>query len=77
MEKIISFLKESNRYKHLIGGLLVGLFAMSSWTAIYSAIVAASCLELNDKLKGYYWDWVDWLITILGGTIAAILWLFL
>lgn len=77
MNKIISFLKESNRYKHLIGGLLVGLFAMSSWTAIYSAVVAASCLELKDKLKGYYWDWFDWFLTVVGGGIAAIIWLFL
>lgn len=77
MNKIISFLKESNRYKHLLGGLLVGLFALSSWTAIYSAIVAASCLELKDKLTGNYWDWIDWLMTFCGGAIAAILWLFL
>lgn len=74
MNKIISFLKESNRYKHLLGGLLVGLFALSSWTAIYSAIVAASCLELKDKLTGNYWDWIDWFTTISGGAIAAILW---
>ena len=77
MDKFISFLKDSNRYKHLIGGLLVGLFALSSWAAIYSAIVAASCLELKDKLRGCYWDWGDWLTTIAGGGIAAILWLFL
>lgn len=25
MNKIIEFLKQSNRYKHLIGGLLVGI----------------------------------------------------
>lgn len=74
MNKIISFLKESNRYKHLIGGLLVGLFAMSSWTAIYSAVVVASCLELMDKLKDYYWDWPDWLLMVGGGGIAAIFW---
>lgn len=77
MEKIISFLKESNRYKHLIGGLLVGLLALTPWAAIYSAAVAASCLELKDKLKGYYRDWFDWLMTIVGGGIAAIIWLFL
>ena len=77
MNKIISFLKESNRYKHLLGGLLVGLFALSSWTAIYSAIVAASCLELKDKLTGNYWDWIDWLMTASGGAIAAFIWLFL
>lgn len=52
MNKIFSFLKKSNRYKHLVGGLLVGLCALSPWAAIYSAIIAASCLELKDKLHG-------------------------
>lgn len=77
MNKFFSFLKKSNRYKHLIGGLLVGLCALSTWNAIYSAFVAASCLELKDKLKGCNWDWIDWAITVTGGTVAAILWLFL
>ena len=53
MNKIFSFLKKSNRYKHLIGGLLVGLCALSPWAAIYSAIIAASCLELKDKLLAH------------------------
>ena len=49
MNKIISFLKESDRYKHLIGGFIVGLLALTPWTAIYAAAVAASCLELKDS----------------------------
>ena len=52
MNKIIEFLKQSNRYKHLIGGLLVGILAFTPWTALYAAAVAACCLELKDKLKG-------------------------
>ena len=55
MNKIIEFLKQSNRYKHLIGGLLVGILAFTPWTALYAAAVAASCLELKDKLKGGLW----------------------
>ena len=77
MNKIISFLKESDRYKHLIGGFIVGLLALTPWTAIYAAVVAASCLELKNKLKGCYWDWLDWILTLVGGGIAAIIWLFL
>ena len=77
MNKIISILKESDRYKHLIGGCIVGLLALTPWTAIYAAAVAASCLELKDKLKGCYWDWLDWILTLVGGGIAAIFWLFL
>lgn len=75
MNKIISFLKKSNRYKHLIGGLLVGLCAMSPWSGVYSAVVAASCLELKDKLHGCTWDWTDWACTAIGGLVAAIFWL--
>lgn len=75
MNKIFSFLKKSNCYKHLIGGLLVGLCALSPWAAIYSAIIAASCLELKDKLHGCQWDWIDWACTVLGGIIAMSFWL--
>ena len=65
MDKIISFLREKNRFKRLIIGLLVGLFAFNPWTAIYSATVLASCLELKNKLRGSYWDWLDWILTLL------------
>ena len=75
MNKIISFLKESNRYKHLIGGFLVGLCAMSPWGAVCSAVVAASCLEFKDRQHGCTWDWTDWACTVIGGLAAATLWL--
>ncbi len=71
MNKIITFLRQSNRYKHLLGGFLVGLLAFSPWAAMYAAMVAASCLELKDKLRGSYWDWLDWGLTVIGGATAA------
>lgn len=74
MNKIISFLKKSNRYKHLVGGFIVGLCALSPWSAIYSAIIAASCLELKDKLHGCPWDWIVWACTVFGGFIAMLFW---
>lgn len=74
MNKIISFLSKSSRYKHLVGGFMVGLCALSPWTAIYSAIVAASYLELKDRLHGSPWDWIDWLCTVSGGFIAMLFW---
>lgn len=74
MNKIIEFLKQSNRYKHLIGGLLVGILAFTPWTALYAAAVAASCLELKDKLKGGLWDWIDWSLTVIGGILSALFW---
>lgn len=75
MNKIFLFFKTSNRYKYLIGGFLVGLFALGTLPALYSAAIAASCLKLKDKLHGSYWDWLDWLLTVAGGAAAAIFWL--
>lgn len=77
MNKFFQFLKTSNRYKHLVGGFLVGLLALSPFTAIYAATVAASCLELKDKLHGCYWDWLDWCMTVAGGAAASLIWLLL
>lgn len=72
MNKILSFLSKSNRYKHLIGGFVVGVLALSPYGALYSAVVAASCLELKDKLSGCSWDWIDWGLTVAGAIIPAI-----
>mgnify|MGYP000069721240 CR=1 FL=1 len=49
----------SNRYKHLVGGLMVGLLGFTPWTAIYATVVAACCLELKDALRGGLWDWIE------------------
>ena len=73
MNKFFSFFAASNRYKHLIGGFIVATLAGSCYAAIYAAAVAASCHELKDRQNGNLWDWTDWLCTILGGIIAALL----
>ena len=72
MNKIFSFFAASNRYKHLLGGFFVAALAGSFYAALYAAAVAASCLELKDRLYGNRWDWTDWLCTLLGGLLAAI-----
>lgn len=69
MNKIFSFFAASNRYRHFIGGFIVATLAGSFYAAIYAAAVAASCLELKDRLYGNLWDWTDWLCTVLGGII--------
>lgn len=74
---MIEFLKESNRLKHLIGGFVVGLLSLNWWCAIYATIVAASCLELKDKLYGNKWDWIDFVMTIVGGMIPTLIYYFL
>lgn len=69
------FFRCSNRWKHLLGGMFVGICSLSVFSAMYSAAVAASCLELKDVLHGCRWDWVDWALTVFGGCISATLWL--
>lgn len=54
-------------------GFIVATLAGSFYAAIYAAAVAASCLELKDRLTGNLWDWTDWLCTVLGGIIAALM----
>lgn len=73
MSKIFNWLKESNRWKHLLGGLLIGFGANSIYCAAYAGIGIASALELKDKLWGGKWDWYDWIVTILGTTIGQLI----
>lgn len=70
MENIISWLKESHRLQHVVGGLAIGLLSDSNYCATISGLVVASSLELKDKLWGGKWDWVDWALTI-GGVIVG------
>lgn len=71
MKKNIEFLKISNHGYHLVGGFTIGIFAFSPHGALYAAGVAASCLELKDRLWGGRWDWVDRSMTAIGGAAAA------
>lgn len=75
MKKIIQFLKKSNHYKPLIGGFMVGLLACSPWAALYSAVVAATYLEIKDKMYSNFYDWTDWSLSVGGGVFAALFWL--
>lgn len=72
MNKIFKFIAVSNRYKYLIGGFIVAALAGSFYASVHAAVVAASCLELKDRLYGNTWDWLDWFCTLIGGVIAAI-----
>lgn len=44
MKKIIEWIKQSNRWKHLLGGILIGLGANDWYCAAYSGIGIASAL---------------------------------
>ena len=64
MKKLWNWLKESNRWKHLAIGAMIGLlFNNLIYTAICATMVAVA-LEYKDKAYGGKWDWIDWSITV-------------
>lgn len=67
MRKVIKWLKESNRYKHLIGGVLIGAGANSLYCAAYAGMGVATALELKDRMWGGKADIIDWGLTVGGG----------
>lgn len=70
MNKLITWLTTSNRHLHLLGGVLIGLFADGLYCVAYAVILTASALEFKDIRWGGRWDWIDWLMTILGGALG-------
>ena len=57
--------KESNRNKHFLYAIPCGLIG----TELFVAGLATG-MEFKDKLYGNKWDWIDWLMTMVGGLIG-------
>lgn len=68
--KVIEWLKASNRWKHLVGGLLIGLGADSWYCACYTGVGVGAALELKDVLWGGSWDWIDLGLTAVGAVVG-------
>lgn len=67
----MSWFTESNRWKHFLGGFILGLLSLGDWyTALLVGLTVSSTLELKDKLWGGKWDWTDWIITIAGTAVG-------
>lgn len=73
MKKVIKWIKESNRWKHLAGGVLIGLGADSDYCAAYAGLGVASAIELKDKLYGEKWDWIDFALTVSGVIVGRLI----
>ena len=70
MKRIWQWLKDSNRLKHLLLGVGVGLGANDWYCAEYVGIGVAGSLEF----KYYQWggkpDWIDFMLTFVGVNIG-------
>ena len=64
------WLKESNRQKHFLYAIPIGLVF-----TILCVLGVASGLEFKDKQYGNQWDWLDWLATMLGGMVGQLLYI--
>lgn len=70
MKKIWKWLGESNRWKHLLGGVAIGFAGDSSYCSAYVGVGVASALEYKDSAHGGKWDWIDWGLTVGGALIG-------
>lgn len=62
------WLKESNRQKHFLYAVPIGLVF-----TILCVLGVASGMEFKDKEYGNQWDWLDWTATILGGLVGQLI----
>lgn len=66
MKKLVDWFKESNRWKHLLGGMLIGLGANDWYCAAYTGAGVGAAMEFKDRQWGGKWDWVDLGLTFAG-----------
>ena len=62
------WLKESNRQKHLLYAIPIGLVF-----TILAVLGCAFCMEFKDKEYGNKFDWLDIAATMIGGAIGQLL----
>ena len=73
MKKLLTWLNTSNRWKHLTGGILIGLGADGNYCAAYAGIGVAAALDLTDRLWGGKWDWIDFGLTVAGVFVGRLI----
>lgn len=85
INKYLGWLKDSNRSKHMKGGMLVFIVMLavcltlgvglspSTVIAFVATVIVAVAVDYKDKLYGNTFDWLDVLATVLlPGLIAVI-----
>ena len=70
MVKFLDWFKDSNRSKHFIGGVIIGIFSNSPYCAAYTGIGVAGALEFKDYQWGGRPDWIDFGVTVTGVAIG-------
>ena len=66
-EKLKKSFLESNRWKHFIYAIPIGLVF-----SILCVLGVSSGMEYKDYAYKTKWDWIDWTYTMLGGLIGQL-----
>lgn len=72
MAKIIEWFKDSNRWKHLLGGFIIGLLCNGWYCAALCGTGVAGALEFKDWQWGGKPDIIDFLLTVGGVAMGYI-----
>lgn len=73
MKKLLEFLKKSNRYKHLLAGILLGFLASTFYCALLAGTTAGGALEFKDKEYGNTFDYIDVACTLTGTLLGFLI----
>lgn len=71
--KMFAWLREGNRYKHLLGGVVIGVLSNTDYCASLSGVGIASALEYKDRAHGGAWDWIDFALTLTGVIVGRLI----
>ena len=70
MKKIWQWLAKSNRWKHLLGGIAIGLPCEDWYMAAYAGLAVGCAMEYKDYQHGGKPDWIDAALTLAGTLVA-------
>ena len=72
MKRLKEWLSKSNRWKHLLGGILVGAMANDWDCAAYAGAGIGAAMEYKDWAWGGKCDWIDFGLTLLGVVLGQL-----
>lgn len=73
IKRIINWFKESNRYKHLLLGMVFGTIANDWYCLEYGAIGVSLSMEFKDGQWGGKPDFVDFILTVAGFNLGYLI----
>lgn len=73
IKNIIDWLKMSNRYKHLLLGIVFGTIANDWYCLEYGAVGVSLAMEFKDGQWGGKPDVFDFLLTLIGFNIGYLI----